>query len=147
MQCTSQISIQLNFPTLLCIVSVPNSVCHFDKPVFRKYIFKAVSTSSVRPGKPTRDSHVRLSKPISVSYVSQSKPISDINVRPSKPVSASSVRQGKPISDSNFCPGTPVSASFVRQDKLICDSDVCSSEPVTTSKFVKVNRLVVVMFV
>ena len=34
---------KVDFPTLLCIVSVPNSVCDFDKPIFSKYILKLLA--------------------------------------------------------------------------------------------------------
>ena len=115
---------KVDFPTLLCLVSVPHSVCDFNKHIFSKRIFKAVSTSSIR-----------LCKPINDSHVCQSKPVNGSNVRPNKPVNASYVSQGKTISNSNVCPRTPISASSVRQGKLICEKEIRLSEPVITSKF------------
>ena len=65
---------------LPCNVSARNSVCNLDKSIekyVRKSIFKSVSTSSVRRGKPISDSNVHSSKLVSASASS---------VRTSKPM-------------------------------------------------------------
>ena len=90
--CSADFNLNLqDFPTLARIAFVHNSVS------FSKSIFKVVSTSSVRPGKPICDSNVPPSKHVSASSVQTSKPISNGNVHPSTTVSASSVSPVNPF--------------------------------------------------
>ena len=134
---TSFILKQEDFPMLSCNVSVRNSVCNPDKATVkcvRKSLFKSVSTSSVRRGKPISDSNVCSSKLVSASasFVRPNKPIHSSNVRLSKPITSSNTRPSKPISGSNVCSIKPV--QFVRVNQLVL------------VMFVQVNPLVLVMF-
>ena len=75
--CTTDFSSNLeDFTTFLRIVSVRKSVC------FSKSIFKVVSTSSIRPGKPICDIDVPPSKTVSACSVCTDKSISNRNDRP-----------------------------------------------------------------
>ena len=137
---------QEDFPMLPCNMSVRNSVCNPDKPIVnyvRKSIFKSVSTSSVRRGKPISDSNVRSSKlvsasassvrpskPIHGSNVGLSKPITSSNTRPSKPISGSSVRSIKPVSVISICPSKPTCGSNVCPSKLFSAIHVRASKSV-----------------
>ena len=107
---------QEDFPMLPCNMSVRNSVYNPDKFIVkyvRKSIFKSVSTSSVRRGKPISDSNIRSSKFISASAssVCPSEPIHGINIRLSKRFTSSNTRPIKPISGSNVGSIKPVSVS------------------------------------
>ena len=114
---------QEGFLVLLCNVSVRNSVSNPDKPIVKyvcKSIFKSVSTSSVRRGKPISDSNVRSRKLVSASASS---------VRPSKPIHGKNVRLSKPITSSNTRPSKPIRGSNVRSIKPVSVSSNCSSKP------------------
>ena len=90
--CSADFNLNLqDFPTLARIAFVHNSVS------FSKSIFKVVSTSSVRPGKPICDSIVPPSKHVSASSVQTGKPISNGNVHPNTTVGASSVTPVNPF--------------------------------------------------
>ena len=131
--CSTDFNLNLeNFPTLSRTVPVCDPVS------FNKSMFKVVSTSSVRPGKPICDSNVAPSKPVSASSFRASKPVSNRNVRPSKTVSASSVSRGKPTCGSNvslsehvstiiFHPSKPIIGCNFHSSKPVSDSSVCSS--------------------
>ena len=119
---------QEDFPMLPCNVSVRNSVCNLDRTTVRyvrKSIYKSVSTCSVLPGKPIRNS----------------------NVRSSKLVSASSVRPSKPIYGSNARLSKPITCSIVRPRKLVSGSNVRSIKSLVLVLFVLVNKPVVLIFV
>ena len=74
--CSTDFNLNLkDFLTLPRIVPSRNSVS------FSKSIFKAASTTSVRPGKPICDRNISPSKPVSVSSRLKGKPINNRNVR------------------------------------------------------------------
>ena len=146
---TSFILKQEDFPMLSCNVSVRNSVCNLDKATVkcvRKSLFKSVSTSSVRRGKPISDSNVCSSKLVSASasFVRPNKPIHSSNVRLSKPITSSNTRPSKPISGSNVCSIKPV--QFVRVNQLVLVMFV-QVNPLVLLMFVQVNPYIVVMLV
>ena len=136
---------------LPCNISLRNSVCNPDKPIVkyvRKSIFKSISASSVRRGKPIGDSNVRSSKLVSASAssvrpskhihgsnVRLSKPITSSNIRPSKPISrsASLICASKPSCGSNVGPSKPFSAINVRASKSVYGSNVSSRKPLSVS--------------
>ena len=148
---------QEDFPMLRCNVSVRNSVCNLDKPIVkyvRKPIFRSVSTSSVRRGKPISDINVRSSKLVSASAssVCPSKPIHGSNVRlsklitssntcPSKPISGSRVRLIKPGSVSSICQSKPTYGSNVRSRKPLSVSDFCPSKTISVSNVCSSNSV------
>ena len=116
---------QEGFPMLSCNVSVRNSVCNPDKSTVkyvRKSIHKSVSTYSVLPGKPIRDSNVCSSKLVSATSVRQSKLVNGSNVRSIKPVSVSSVCPSKQTCCSNIRPSKNFSAINVHASKPVYDS-------------------------
>ena len=143
---------------LPCNVSVRNSVCNLDRTTVRyvcKSIYKSVSTCSVLPGKPIRNSNVCSSKLVSASSVRPSKPIYGSNARLSKPitssiahpsklVSGSNVRSVKPVSVGSICPSKQTCSSNIRPSKTfrainvhaskpVYESNVCLRKPVTVS--------------
>ena len=122
---------------LPCNVPVCNSVCNPDKPIVkyvRKSIFKSVSTSSIRQGKPISDSDDRSCKLVSASAssVCPSKPIHGSNVCLSKPITSSNTRQSKSISGSSVCSIKPVSVSSICPSKPTCGSNVRPSKHFST---------------
>ena len=118
---------------LPCNVSVRNSVCNPDKPTIkcvRKSIYKFVSTSSVLPGKPIRDSSVCSSKLVNASSVRSRRPSHGSNVRLSKPITSSIARPSKLVSGTNVRSIKPVSVSpsSICRSKQTCGSKVRSSK-------------------
>ena len=134
--CSTHFNLNLeDCPTLPRIVPSHNS------PSFCKPISKAVSTSSVRPGKPICDRNVSPSKPVSVSSRLTDNPISNRNVLPRETVSTSSVSPGKPTCGSNvslsehvstiiFHASKPIISSNINLIKPNGPSSICSSKPI-----------------
>ena len=134
---------QEDLPMLPCNMSVRKTVCNPDKTTVkcvRKSIYNFVSTSSVLPGKPIRDSNVfsrklvntssvRSSKALHDSIVHLSKPITSSIARPSKLVSGSNVRYIKPVSVSSICPSKQTCGSNVRPSKSFSAINVHASKP------------------
>ena len=125
---------QEDFPMLPCNKFVRKTVCNPNKltvKCVRKSIYKFVSTSSVVPGKPIRDSNVRSCKLVNSNFVRSSKPIHDSNVRSCKLVNTNFVRSSKPIHDSNVRLSKPITSSIARPSKLVSGSNVRYIKPVS----------------
>ena len=142
---------QEDFPMLPCNMSVRKTVCNPDKPTVkcvRKSIYNFVSTSSVIPGKPIRDSNVCSRKLVNTSSVRSSKALHDSIVRLSKPITSSIARPSKLVSGSNVRYIKPVSVSSICPTKQTCGSNVRPSiNPLVLLMFMQVNLHMVVMFV
>ena len=146
---------------LPCKLSVRNSACNPDKSTVRyvrKYIYKSVSTCSVLPGKPIRNSNVHSSKLVSSSSVRPSKPnahlskpitssvtrssnVSGSNVRSIKPVKVSSICPSKQTSSSNIRPSKTFSAINVHASKRVYDRNVCLRKPINVSDVCPSNTI------
>ena len=136
------------FPMLPC--NVCESVCNPDKPTVNcvcKSIYKFISTSSVLPGKPTRDSNVCSCKLVNASSIRSSKLIHGSNVCLSKPITSSIARPSKLVSDSNVRYIKPVIASSICPSKQLLVVMFIQVRPLVLLMFMQVNPYMIVMFV